>query len=63
MKRTWWTPKELHNAARLLEAAASNLDTSFPHSNSDPNPVTVPAVKAMIDGAIACIAAAQPADK
>lgn len=62
MARQWWTPSELLNAARLLEQAASNLQTSYPNSPRSPNPVLLPVVKNLIDGAQECIKAAQPTE-
>jgi hypothetical protein len=61
MVRNYWSPEELRNAARLLVDAADNLHVGYPHSNSRPNPTTLPAVEAMIASAKVCIQMAQPA--
>lgn len=60
--REYWTPEELRNAARLLTDAAANLHTDYPHSYRYPNPTTLSAVRAMIEGALGCIKQAQPSD-
>lgn len=60
MTRDYWTPELLRDAARLLSDAATNLGTSYPHSKVTPNPVTLPAVQAMIAAAEDAIKAAQP---
>lgn len=60
MIRDYWQTDLLRKAAKLLSAAADNLDTTYPHSASRPDPATLPAVKAMLKTAIDCIAQAQP---
>lgn len=60
MTRDYWRSQYLRDAARLLNDAADNLGTTHPHSNSSPNPTTLPAVLAMIAAAEQCIKAAQP---
>lgn len=60
MARDYWREQYLRDAARLLNDAADNLHTSYPHSNSSPNSATLPAVLAMIAAAEQCIKEAQP---
>ncbi len=60
MKQEYWLPDELRKAAHLLEGAASNLHTAFPHSNRSPHGATAVAAKAMIAAALECIKNAQP---
>ena len=60
MSRDYWQTDLLRKAAKLLSAAADNLDTAYPHSSSRPCPATLPAIKAMLETVIDCIAQAQP---
>lgn len=63
MERECWRSDHLMDASRLLHDAARHLDTSYPYSANDPNPQTLPAVRAMIAAALKCVEAAQPSEK
>lgn len=62
MKRNYWDSSRLTDAATLLSSAARHLDTGYPYTNINPNPITLPAVKSLIAAALESIKNAQPGD-
>ena len=58
--RTVWDPEKLRAASRLLHDAANHLNTAHPYSRTEPDPDTLPAVKAMIESAMLCVCNAMP---
>lgn len=57
-----WCKEDLRFAARMLDSAADNLITTYPHSDIHPHPEGLTAVKALLESALGTIARACPDD-
>ena len=60
MPSKYWCDEDLRYAARLLNSAADNLITIYPHSDRRPHPQALTAVKVLLELALDTIARACP---
>jgi hypothetical protein len=54
MPKQYWCKEDLRYAARMLDSAADNLITTYPHSDIHPHPEGLTAVKALLESAYYC---------